>query len=282
MIRKRYLDAGQRQLHARESGWEAGGTPLVCLHATAYSSRGFEPLMRALGSSRHVLAIDLPGYGESDPPTVPLDITGYARMIGEALSEFGDNAPVDLFGYHTGVAIAAELALLAPRRIGQLTLMGIPHFRALDFEHWKARLSTPHTLEPALDQFTERWDYLVTNRPEGLPLRRGFENFVDELKAWPDGARAHQALFAYDLEAGLARLAHPVTVLNPASHLAEASRIAAGLIPHVNLIELPQLHGAVLERDATTLAALIPSAAGSFRRQSIADTASADRSIPAG
>ena len=45
----------------------------MCLHATAYSSRSFEPLMRALGSSRHVLAIDLPGYGDSDPPTVPLE-----------------------------------------------------------------------------------------------------------------------------------------------------------------------------------------------------------------
>ena len=160
--------------------------------------------------------------------------------------------------------------------------MGIPHFRALDFDHWKARLSTAHRLEPALDQFAERWDYLVANRPDGLSLRRGFENFVDELKAWPDGARAHEALFAYDLEAGLARLSHPVTVLNPAGHLAEASRIAAGLSPHANLIELPELTGAVLERDAATIAALIPSAAGSFRPRNTADRVLADRPIRAG
>ncbi|QGN55878.1 alpha/beta fold hydrolase [Novosphingobium sp. Gsoil 351] len=261
MIRKRYLAAGQRQIHARESGWNAGGTPLVCLHATAYSSRQFDPLMRAFGDNRHVLAIDLPGYGDSDPPAVTPNISCYARMIGEAI----ETPRVDLFGYHTGVAIAAELALLLPRRVGQLTFMGIPHFRALNFEQWKARLCTAHLLEPSLDQFAERWAYLVSDRPQGLSLRRGFENFVDELKAWPDGARAHRALFAYDLEESLARLTQSVTVLNPAGHLAEASRIAAGLIPRVRLIELPELAGAALECEAVALAALIPSAAGSVR-----------------
>jgi pimeloyl-ACP methyl ester carboxylesterase len=278
MIRKRYLSAGQRQIHARESGWEVGGTPLVCLHATAYSSRSFEPLMRAFGDSRHVIAIDLPGYGESDAPTVAPDISCYARMIGEAL----EGATIDLFGYHTGVAVAVEMALLAPRQVGRLTLMGIPHFRAMDFAHWKQRLSTPHRLGTTLDQFTERWDYLVANRPDGLSLSRGFENFVDELKAWPHGARAHQALFAYDLEDNLGRLSQPVTVLNPAGHLAEASRIAASLIPRSCLIELPELSGAVLERDAAAIAALIPSAAGSFHPRNTADRAVADRPIRAG
>ena len=278
MIRKRYLSAGQKQIHARESGWDAGGVPLVCLHATAYSSRSFEPLMRAFGNSRHVLAIDLPGYGDSDPPTVEPDISCYARMIGEVL----EGATVDLFGYHTGVAIAAELALLMPRRVGQLTFMGIPHFRALDFEQWKARLGTQHRLEPTLDQFAERWDYLVANRPEGLSLQRGFENFVDELKAWPDGGRAHLALFAYNLEENLGQLTQPVTVINPAGHLAGASRIAAGLIPRACLIELPELSGAVLESDAATIAALIPSAAESAHSRNTADRVLADRPIRAG
>lgn len=277
MIRKRYLAAGQRQLHLRETGWEAGGVPLVCLHATAYSSRSFEPLMLALGEERHVIALDLPGYGESDPPIVPLDISGYARVIEDALECFR----FDLFGYHTGVAIAAELALLAPRRVRHLTLMGIPHFRALDFDQWKVRLACQHTLEPSLDQFAERWDYLVTNRPEGLSLRRGFANFVDELKAWPDGTRAHAALFAYDLEDSLARIGQPVTVLNPAGHLAEASRIAASLIRNVDLIELPALHGAVLDRDAATIAALIPNGDAVRRPRNTAETAAEDRPIRA-
>lgn len=277
MIRKRYLAAGQRQLHARESGWESSGVPLVCLHATAYSSRSFEPLMHALGNRRHVIAIDLPGYGDSDPPSVAPDIACYARMIGEAL----ETEQIELFGYHTGVAIATELALLAPRRVSQLTFMGIPHFRALDFAKWRTRLSTPHRLEPKLEQFAERWDYLVANRPAGLSLHRGFENFVDELKAWPDGARAHQALFAYDLEENLAQLPQPVTVINPSGHLAEASRVAAALIPHARLVELPDLAGAVLESEAATIAALIPSAVGSFRSRNIAESVAAGQPIPA-
>jgi pimeloyl-ACP methyl ester carboxylesterase len=253
MIRKRYLTSGNQQIHLRESGWDAGGNPLVCLHATAYSSRSFEALMQAVGARRHVIALDLPGYGESDAPVEALEIAGYARMLLAAL-----NLPcIDLLGYHTGAAIACEMALIDASRVGHLTLMGIPHFRALDFDRWKAHLCAVHRLEPELDQFTERWSYLVANRPEGLSLRRGFENFVDELKAWPDGVRAHQALFAYDLEAALARLDCRVTVLNPAGHLAEASRQAAALIADVNTIELPELRGAVLDCAAPILAQLI-------------------------
>lgn len=278
MIRRRYFDCGEHQIHARESGRDAAGVPLVCLHATAYSSRTFEPLMRAFGERRHVIAIDLPGYGESDPPLAPLDIAGYARAIVPGISE----GPIDVFGYHTGVAVAVELALQDPGRVRRLTFMGIPHFRALDFAAWQARLSVSHQLQPTLDQFAERWNYLVAARPDGLSLRRGFENFLDELKAWPDGASAHRALFAYDLEASLARLIQPVTVLNPAGHLAEASRAAAALIPWSNVIELPALNGAVLECNADELAALIPSEDVFYHPRSTADRAAAGPPTPEG
>ena len=257
MIRKRYVDGPFGQIHVRESGWDAEGVPLVCLHATAYSSRSFEPLIRAFGDTRHVIAIDLPGYGESDAPQAKPDMAGYAGAIADAI---GDR-PVDLFGYHTGVYVAAELALLYPARVRCMTFMGVPYFQAMDFEHWRARLATPHMLGDTLDQFDERWDYLVANRPAGVSLARGFGNFVDELKAWPNGFWAHEAMFAWNSDARLPKIDCPVTILNPDGHLADASRIAAGLIPCARVVELPRLSGAVLENNAGEIAALIPSEA---------------------
>ena len=255
MIRKRYASGGVGQVHLRENGEAPGAPPstsLVCLHATAYSSRTFEPLLRALDGRLHAIAADTPGYGESDPPAAPLNIAGYGEALLPALP-----ARFDLFGYHTGVSIAVELAIRYPDRVGRLVLMGVPHFAALDFDHWRDRLAAEHHLGETLDQFDERWDFLVINRPPGLSLRRGFENFVDELKAWPDGWRAHAALFDHDLAARLPLVRRPVTILNPPGHLAEPSRIAAGLIPAAAVIELPGLSGAVLDDHAGTIARLV-------------------------
>lgn len=257
MIRRRFVDGPFGQMHLRESGAESGTVPLICLHATAYSSRSFEPLMRAFGTARHVIAIDLPGYGESDPPTLKPDMAGYADAIAAAMPD----GPVDVFGYHTGVFVGAEVALRHPARIRQTTMMGVPYFKALDLETWRARLATPHRLGTELMQFAERWSYLVSDRPEGISLVRGFGNFVDELRAWPNGSWAHEAMFAWDADVRLPLIECPVTVLNPEGHLSGASRVAAALIPQASLIDLPELNGAVLELHAGRIAALIPSAA---------------------
>ena len=195
-IRRRFADCRFGQLLIREIN-PGCGTPLLCLHATAYSSLSFLPLLAAYGDRRHVLAVDLPGYGDSDGPTRPVTVADYASAIGEVLPV----GAVDVFGYHTGVVVGAELAIAQPERVRALTFMGVPYFRALDFEAWKARLAKPHRLLDGLDQFEERWQWLVTDRPVGMTLKRGFANFVDELKAWPNGFWAHQALFDYDCDA---------------------------------------------------------------------------------
>jgi pimeloyl-ACP methyl ester carboxylesterase len=235
------------------------GIPLLCLHATAYSSRSFLPLMSAFGDRRHVFAVDLPGYGESDGPDSPVPIPGYSSAIAEVLPD----GAVDLFGYHTGVVVATELAIQHPESIRSLTLLGVPYFRALDFQAWKTRLAKPHELRDDLAQFQERWQWLVTDRPVGMSLERGFGNFVDELKAWPDGYWAHQALFEYDCEAQFAKVEQPVRILNPESHLAEASRMATALFPQAECVELPAMSGAVLETCADEFVELIAGDDGS-------------------
>ena len=255
MICKRYVDGPYGQIHLRESGAQSGTVPLVCLHATAYSSLSFGALMHAYGDSRHVIAPDLPGYGESDAPVTKPDMAGYADAIAAVIGD----GPVDLFGYHTGVYVAAELALRHPALLRRMTYMGVPYFQALDYEHWRAKLATPHSLGTDLAQFDERWSYLVDHRPAGVSLERGFANFVDELKAWPNGSWAHEAMFAWDADARLPKVGCPVTVLNPQGHLAVASRVAAALIPCAKVIELPELNGAVLELHADKIAAIIPS-----------------------
>jgi pyruvate dehydrogenase E2 component (dihydrolipoamide acetyltransferase) len=55
-LRIRVVDAG------------AGGTPVVLIHGLAGSIESWEPLLPLLAAERRVLALDLPGHGDSDTP----------------------------------------------------------------------------------------------------------------------------------------------------------------------------------------------------------------------
>jgi pimeloyl-ACP methyl ester carboxylesterase len=252
-VRRAFVDGPFGQIHLRLTP-RAPGPPLVALHATAYSSQSFLPLMAAFGERRQVIAPDAPGYGDSDRPAEAPDLAGYAAAVAAAIAAV-TAGPVDLLGYHTGACIAVELAIQQPALARRLVLMGVPYFKALGVAEWRARLDRRHALGESLDQFAERWDYFVTGRAAGVTLARAFQNFADELKAWPDGWRAHAAMFDWDADERLPLVRQPVLVLNPDGHLAEASRAAARLLPDATVCELPGLKGPVLETAAPEIAA---------------------------
>ena len=254
-LSRRYVGAAGRQIHMIEAG-EGGATPVICLHATAYSARSFEPFLRAMGKRRRAVAIDAPGYGGSDRPPAPIDLAAYAAIIGDAIEDLCAG-PAHLFGYHTGAMIAAELARQRPDLVRRLILIGPPVFSGREQSEWKARLAARTILGDRLDQFDERWDYLVARRPPGIDLVTGFNNFVDELRAYPDGWWAHDAAFSFDGEACMRAVTQPTLVLNPNTPLSDAGRRAAALLPTGRIVELPHLGRSILETGAEELAVRI-------------------------
>lgn len=255
-VRKTYIDGPFGQIHTRLTDPVPGPTPLVCLHATAYSSQSFLPLMQAMAGKRQVIAIDAPGYGGSDAPVQPVDMAAYADATLAALAQLVEG-PAAVLGYHTGAYVATEMAIARPELIDRLVLIGVPYFQALDFDFWKGKLAARHVLTDGFDQFAERWAYFITNRHAAITLERGFANFVDELKAWPDGWWAHDAMFAYDSDTRLPMVDRPVLILNPDGHLAPASRAAGALLRDVRVQEMPDLVGPVLEAVPIRLVAAI-------------------------
>lgn len=242
-LSRRYVGAPGQQVHILDGGRQHPGPPLYCLHATAYSGRSFTPLLHALAVRRRVAAVDAPGYGASDPPRRIMPLEDYAAAIGAALDAAGEGE-VDLFGYHTGALIAAELARQRPAQVRRLVLIGVPFFEGAERETWRERLAHPMQLSEAFSQFEGKWRYFVTDRPPGVSLSRGFDNFVDELRAYPDGWWAHEAAFTFDVAGCLGKVGQPALVLNPNSHLAEASRRAAAALPKARIAEMPHLaHG---------------------------------------
>jgi pimeloyl-ACP methyl ester carboxylesterase len=263
LMKKRYIDGvfGQVHMLETESPIIAKTPPLFCLHATAYSSQTFKPLLSAFegglpAPGRKLYALDTPGYGGSDRPPAPIDMGGYADALIDAITRLSEG-PVDVLGYHTGVYIAAEAAIRRPDLFRKLVLIGVPFFHGPDRDMWRARLSARHSLGETLDQFDERWTFFITNRSARLPLSRAFENFVDELRAWPDGSWSHEALFAYDDIARLPLVATRTLIINPPGHLAEGSRAAARLMPNAEIVEAHELEAPVFETAPRPLRGMI-------------------------
>ena len=254
-IERSYVAGRFGQLHLWDTGAAGAAPPLYCLHATAYSGQTFLPLMRELAPHRRVIALDTPGYGGSDGPDTQVPFEAYADALAEAIrSSRPDSRPVDLFGYHTGVMLAVEIAARHPELVRRIVLIGIPYFVGADRDAWRARLVHETALDESFEQFRQRWDYFIRDRTPGLALDRAFACFVDELRAYPREWWAHDALFDYAATERLPRVVAPVRLINLASALAGPSRAAAALMPKASVVELPQLGGAPFDLGASVLA----------------------------
>jgi hypothetical protein len=135
-----------------------------------------------------------------------------------------------------------------------LALMSVPYFVGAEQAVWRHRSARPHALTDDLSQLEARWRRLVIDREWGVSLERGFEAFVDELRAYPHDWWAHDAAFGFDVETAFAEVQQPVLILNPANTLAQASRRAAWALPDGQLVDLPLLHNAPFDVGAEELA----------------------------
>ena len=96
---------------------EAQGEPLLLLHGTGGSRRQWAPVRPRLASHFELIAIDLPGHGESDAPPGDGDHTpiGYAATLARFLDAL-DLAAVHIAGDSAGAWTALELAKLGRAR----------------------------------------------------------------------------------------------------------------------------------------------------------------------
>ena len=103
---------------------EAGsGEPLVALHGLGATKASFLPTLGALAGSHRVIAVDLPGFGESDKPIgAPYDAPWFARRVVDVLDALElDRA--HLAGNSMGGRIALETGMTAADRVGGIVLL---------------------------------------------------------------------------------------------------------------------------------------------------------------
>ncbi|MBT0669239.1 alpha/beta hydrolase [Novosphingobium profundi] len=136
-------------MHYRHAGEGNPGRALLILHASPGSSRQQVRTIEDFAGERRVYAPDTPGNGDSPAlfdrePTMPELATA---MLG-FLDAMGLDR-VDVYGSHTGASIAAELAILAPERIGALVLDGVSLMEGEQLDEVLSTYAFP--FEPDLD-----------------------------------------------------------------------------------------------------------------------------------
>jgi pimeloyl-ACP methyl ester carboxylesterase len=143
----------------RVSTFEAGsGEPIVLLHGLGATKSEFLPTVPALAPGFRTIAIDLPGFGDSDKPfPAAYDARFFARWVKAALDAL-ELDRVHLLGHSMGGRVALEVGMRHPDRIERLVLM-TPSMAWLAGRPWAPalRLVRPELgfLQPAPRNFVE-------------------------------------------------------------------------------------------------------------------------------
>jgi pimeloyl-ACP methyl ester carboxylesterase len=253
-----YADTRLGQMHWRIWAGPPDGseTPVVCLHPFPYSGRFFDSFAVELSRTVSVLAPDLMGYGGSAPLSEPASIEDHALAVADALQDLGVARFVPL-GYHTGSAVAGELAIIRAKRAPRAVFVTYPFLSAEDRQHQLAGLGRGSLLSEDLSSLQRRWRFTVHNRPAGSPLHNAVNNFIDELRAGDAAWFGFQSMFQYRPEDRLPKIMQPVVVISPEGSANQPTQAAAALLPDPRHAEAGGLGKGLFERQAPQLARLV-------------------------
>jgi pimeloyl-ACP methyl ester carboxylesterase len=118
------------------STMQAGvGDPVVLLHGLGGTKASFLPTLADLATAHRLIAIDLPGFGESDKPLgAPYDPSFFARWMVALLDALGLER-AHLVGNSLGGRVALEVGLAHPDRVDRIALLA-PSLAWLRTRRW--------------------------------------------------------------------------------------------------------------------------------------------------
>lgn len=142
--------------------WGAGPRTLVALHGFTGNRQVWRTLEPAWSSALRVVAIDLPGHGESDCAGAR-GFTGAVDAIASLLDSLGLERPT-LLGYSLGARVALGLAAAHPSRIGKLILEsgspGLDSARERSARRLDDEALAQSIEREGVEAFVDRWERL--------------------------------------------------------------------------------------------------------------------------
>jgi pimeloyl-ACP methyl ester carboxylesterase len=101
----------------------AGKETLICAHGLGGTKASFLPTVAALAENYRVVAVDLPGFGESDKPIgAPYNAPYFARSVFELMDAL-DLDKAHLVGNSMGGRVVIEAGLIDEGRVDSLVML---------------------------------------------------------------------------------------------------------------------------------------------------------------
>ncbi len=161
---------------------------MLVLHGWGGSVETVDPVVSMLAPAARAYAIDLPGFGESDPPPVPWGTSDYASFVRDFMDALGIESAA-IVGHSFGGRIAIRLGIDVPDRVKKLVLVNSAGIRPRRSARYYRRLGLAR-LGNALERVGGRPGALVRaatarltmsqNHFDGRPLLRTFARVVSE------------------------------------------------------------------------------------------------------
>jgi pimeloyl-ACP methyl ester carboxylesterase len=106
------------------AGAEAGtGAPILLLHGLGGTWQYWERTLELLAGRARPIALDLPGFGQSDAPPGGYELDSAGDRLAAALRTLG-GTPAVIVGHSMGGPLAVRLAVRHPDAVSRLVLVG--------------------------------------------------------------------------------------------------------------------------------------------------------------
>lgn len=231
-VRKGYADGRFGQIHYRIAQPESEPTqrPLLCFHMSPYSSIIYEAFLSEMGQDRIAIAMDTPGFGESDPPSAPPGISDYAGAAADLMNALNLSS-VDVMGYHTGSKIVLETTLQNPVLVNRAVMVSAPIYTDDELAEVKQEYG-PEPLTQDGSHVQAWWQSALHWSMKGRSLddigRVFWAKLLNPNISW----WGHNAAFAYDSAGALSKVPNPILILRPEDDVWDPTARAKGLMVH--------------------------------------------------
>jgi pimeloyl-ACP methyl ester carboxylesterase len=192
-----------------------GRPPLLMMHQSPLSSRRYRLALDLLAEFCVPVAIDTPGYGESERDDSDWSVDDYASTAWHVADSLGLDRPW-LFGRATGAVYMLHAAAKRPVAAAGIVLHGVPVYTEDEKRQRLAEFAPPYVLDSHGGHLAWIWARASGEYPWADPAL--ITEFVkDYLAAGPDFASSYRAIWRHDLlESG--RRAGAVDLLIGGSH----------------------------------------------------------------
>lgn len=233
-----YIDGQHGQIHY----WTAGDGPnLLLLHQSGNSSEEFSAVAPFLAKHYRMIAVDLPGHGNSYDPVKEPHVEDYAAAVKTVLDELNVEK-THIVGHHGGALSAIALLADDPDRFAKAILSGLDEEYTPEEKQFLIDrvINTDTSVRAEADFMGDAWGRYMDMRSAGASPALMLKPFISFLDARQRPFRGILTNLGYDKKEALTKLRGPVLLVNGEldSFVVKQERILA-IIPEAEHFILP-------------------------------------------